>query len=405
MALDILNDAMVAPDPLIEELGAAIHSLPEACGPDTIVRSVVCARTALWYLGRNGPLVTNKDRLRADLFIDMLVDAVTRSSSGRDIKMVFWSKSPHTSVYTFDKPFGFLDGRIASAFDFSLIVKEYFTSRGDPDIFKVMAVGKLYKALYAQRKASPSFPHCEITARTMRRIISRRSGKLLAFEHTAPDGELRSTARAVADAASSLVSYCDKHYGGAPVDSYAEKTMRRASRLLPFLPLESRSLLRRTLRRDAAAIAQHLENAVLLPHVDPTSKNIVLERDGSLRFIDLEKVLELRVNAQHLFAHVWFDPVYPFSFDERAGLLGEKGLPAAGYYLLSRVSRALDGRLRSPFVQWDEAVRKRFDGYVGLLCQVSSNLANEYGLFDALRHIDAGGIAGEFLQVQNHRHS
>jgi hypothetical protein len=238
----------------------------------------------------------------ADDEIDALFAQALFSSSGRDIGPVFFSESDTGRVYVVDKPFGVLDKGFKDALNFSLIIKEYFTQQGTkeiPDIQRIRRNAAVYSALYSEWKHDNSFPRSEIFARTERRLLCTRDGENVGYEYSAPDALLP----AVVNESRVLTNYLlsrPELIASARIDPYQEKFAKSALALAQYVPNKRYGA---AVIKDSALLAKKLASERLLPHIDPTSINLVAE-DGRLRFIDLEKTTEYLVSESGLILRI-----------------------------------------------------------------------------------------------------
>jgi hypothetical protein len=390
----ILKSRMVPPDPLLAEYGDALRRLSRFSPQrlSTVSYSIDEAIDAFQRLLRGE---NDHNREAADRHFDALFARATRSLSGRDIRPVLWSATGTSKVWTIDKPFGVLETRFAQALPFSLIFKEY-TRNGEADEQRIMRNAALYKAIYYESDIKS-----EIFARTRRRLVCTRTGENLAYEHEPEDP--RRLIEAIRSECGSLLAFLGKKAeltGNAVPDEYEEKFIKSALLLKPYLPLDAQEHYARAVMADAPMMGL-LAHERLVPHIDPTSVNLVM--DDGIRFIDLEKSTEMLVTQDHLLAHVIFDPSYRLSFDERCGL----GSVTNGgwYYLLRRASRSLEGRMRAPLPQWSARAVERFTVVVENFRKMNEHLG--YGSAKLLLELDDAALIRQFAesQMKDHRGS
>lgn len=392
---DVRKRNLVPPEPLLDRYGLVIAQLPSmrVCAgktPTTVSRGVSHGALAFQHLLRG----KEDCRYRADEHIDAMFTGSLQSKSQRGIGPVLYSESESQRVYVTDKPFGPLDRSFVNKLDFALIIKEPFLKRGAvevPDVNRIERTAAIYSELYQQWKVDPSFPQSEIFARTGRRLLCSRNGENLAYECSDPNRFLQE----IVVESGVIIQFLRSRPSllqSARVNPYLEKFVKSALALAPYIdsPHYGDAVL-----RDAQRIATVLEENGLVPHIDPTSVNLVVE-DGRLRFIDLEKASEYFVHKSHLYAHIWFDPTYDLSFDQRCA--GVSVVEGAWYYLLRRAARGMAGRQWAPLEQWVPIIENRFYQNLDNLVKLSGVVPYESAAM--LRSIDVDRIKSEFSVIQ-----
>jgi len=387
-------------DSLIEECVHDLWCLQRLAGDRTAIRGTASIGMALAYLARDPRHAsTVPNTVRADAALDVFLE-------GR--QPFRWNHHPNTVVYTIDAPFGAVDRALSDFAHFTLIIKEYRTHSGAPDRDKLHAMAHLHRVLYEERKRAIGFPQSELIACTDRRQLSKRSGQNLAYEycphHAGPHVTLAQT---VEREALHLARYCNNHptlRRQARRYAYDEKLTQSITGLAPWLPGAVRSHLVHAAARDSQRLQSTLAAEEYVPHVDPKSTNIVLEEDGGLRFIDLEKVPYLLVSRDDLRAHIWPDPSYGIPESVQETMLGSAAFPAVYNYCVRRVQRALGGHLRAPLPAWQPHVNGRLAGYVANLVHYARLVQEEYPTARMLaEYLNPETLVRSFLEVHDHR--
>lgn len=317
----------------------------------------------------------------ADEFLDR---ALGKIDSSDRFQLLTWRMYPDSVCASkFAMTFGLeLERRINHLFPHTLIIKKY-TNKSKPDTEKIMRLGHLYEQIHHAHKINSQVPLAEISAHTLKYIISMRTGDNLAYT----DNHLtKDTLQTILDESLYLGRMADRmsHVVDlANKENYFKKEIRNKIRLNKHIPAKH-LIGKARMFIDSMELTRQIVNDEFVPQSDPQPANITVE-NGRYRHIDLEGVVSARITSRHLAAHLFMEPLTDLSFDERMALIGEEGISAAYHYLESRIATILTYGYCVPYELWKPITKKRLMGFFELFHLMNKELAGKYKTAEVYR--------------------
>ncbi len=292
----------------------------------------------------------------------MIEHGLRKVSSSREIKLLSWREQlgGNKRVFTYGEKH---DQRSVEIVGYMSIIKQYLNGNL-PDTEKIRRVGELEEELYYARLSDSTIPAVEISAYTNRFLISARTGENLAYHvlpHT-PCSEHEGIARRILELLNSLVRFTNAR--PSLVESAEPERTEKIVRCVESIALwTGYAYCSANAYIDAQRLAERVAAELpRTPHYDPKSPNIVQERDGALRLVDLDNAVTMRSAAGVVRAHVAFDPLLSLAIEQRIELT--ESLDSAVYYTTYRAARAIERGARVPFAEWIPHARRRAQGHV-----------------------------------------